>query len=147
MTSAATALVLGGGGARGAFQVGVAQYLFEDLAAELGQPPSSMCSVGHRRGLSTPAVWRPTPTPPLEGVANLAQRWLALRLSEVVRPNRIEALRFARSLLGHPPATRRLSNTGTGLLNVAYFRDLLIDHVPFERLRNNLHNGRQLPCP
>ena len=107
--SAATALVLGSGGARGAYEVGVAQYLFEDLATELGHPPLIKMFCGTSVGAINACGLAAYADAPLDGVANLVQRWRALQLSEVVRPNRLEGLRFVRSLLGHPPAARALS--------------------------------------
>jgi NTE family protein len=95
-------LVLGSGGARAAYEVGVARYLFEDLHAELGRLPDIRILCGTSAGALNAVVLAAFADRPLSGVALLARSWTEMRLEDMVRPDKCEILRLARALLGRP---------------------------------------------
>jgi NTE family protein len=78
-----TALVLSGGGARGAYEAGVVRYLREDLAAELGAQPRIDVICGTSIGAVNACFLASTAHVPDEQAARLAEVWLSLRLEEV----------------------------------------------------------------
>src|SRR3954471_19392002 len=96
------ALVLGSGGARAAYEVGVARYLFEDLRATLGRAPDIRILCGTSAGALNACALAAFADEPLAGVALLARRWTEMRLEEMVHPDRCELLRLARALVGRP---------------------------------------------
>ena len=98
-TRATTAFVLAGGGARGAYEVGVLQYLEEELAHELGRPlkPQIVCgtSIGalHACHLAAHADR-------LEHVRFLSDQWRSLRIRDVVDFRWWDVLRLVRESFG-----------------------------------------------
>jgi NTE family protein len=104
VTGGRAALVLGSGGARAAYEVGVARFLFEELHAALGKPPDLGILCGTSAGALNASALAAFARRPLEGVALLARRWTEMRLDHMVRIDRCEVLRLVRALLGHPSA-------------------------------------------
>ena len=100
--SSSAALVLGSGGARAAYEVGVARFLFEELRAELGQAPDLRIFCGTSAGALNASVLAAHADQPLAGVSLLARRWGEMRLEEMVQPDKCEVLRLVRALLGRP---------------------------------------------
>ncbi|HSN89776.1 MAG TPA: patatin-like phospholipase family protein [Anaeromyxobacteraceae bacterium] len=83
MNAPRTALVLSGGGARGAYEAGVVRYLREDLAREMGAQPRFQILSGTSIGAVNAAFLASTAHVPEEQAARLAEVWLSLRLEEV----------------------------------------------------------------
>jgi NTE family protein len=133
------ALLLGSGGARAAYEVGVAQYLFEDLPRDLGRSPDigilCGCSTGALNVLGLAAF----ASQPLSGVSFLAHRWCALVLDELVRPRPLELLRVLRSLAGCAPSAPRLDRGG--ILDPGPFRKLAHQGVPHHAIGEHLGKG------
>lgn len=121
---ARSALVLGSGGARGAYEVGVARFLFEDLPAQLGHPVHVDVLCGTSAGALNALGLAAYADQPSLGVAFLTHRWLGLQLRKMLRPRQIELLRLSRLLMGCPPRP----------LPRAAQRGNLLDSRPFERL-------------
>jgi len=83
VTGPGTALVLSGGGARGAYEAGVIRYLREDLAHEIGAQPRFDILSGTSIGAVNACFLASTAHVPDEQGARLAEIWLSLRLEEV----------------------------------------------------------------
>ena len=131
------ALVLGSGGARAAYEVGVARFLFEDLHAELGRPPDLRIFCGTSAGALNASVLAGFADRPLQGVSLLARRWTEMRLAQMVRPDRCEIVRLVRALVGHPSG-----QTGSGsLLDPAPLQHLAHETFPFTRIEERLAEG------
>src|SRR4051812_32427996 len=77
------ALVLGSGGARAAYEVGVARFLFEDLPRQLGHPPDVRVFCGTSAGALNASILAAFAHQPLSGVALLARRWSEMRLDQM----------------------------------------------------------------
>jgi len=136
VTGGRAALVLGSGGARAAYEVGVARFLFEELHAALGKPPDLGILCGTSAGALNASALAAFARRPLEGVALLARRWTEMRLDHMVRIDRCEVLRLVRALLGHPSARA----TGS-LLDPRPLQHLAHDAVPFARIEESLADG------
>ena len=95
--------VFAGGGARGAYEIGVGSYIFDRVAREIGQPLPidvvSGTSIGavHASAL---AVWADDPQ---AGMKHLVARWTALSLEDVIRVDRRRTFNMLRALIGRPP--------------------------------------------
>lgn len=83
MTKSRTALVLSGGGARGAYEAGVVRYLREELPEALGEQPRIDILSGTSIGAVNACFLAATAhVPDLQG-RMLADVWLSLRIQEV----------------------------------------------------------------
>jgi NTE family protein len=134
------ALVLGSGGARAAYEVGVAHFLFQDLARELGRAPDVRILCGSSAGSLNALGLAAFAGEPLSGVSFLAHRWGGLVLDELVKPRPLEVLRVLRSLAGCPSGTPRLDRGG--ILDPRPFRKRVFDGVPYRAVPEHLRSGR-----
>jgi len=137
------ALVLSGGGARGAYEAGVLAHVFEHVLPELGPEAHfevvSGTSVGAVHAAFTAAT---SHLPGPERAARLIGTWDSMEISQVFRLD-------ARDLLGIPlralgVATQRRSTAGSvgGLIDVSPLEDLVRNRVPWSELHRNLYERR-----
>jgi NTE family protein len=144
----ATALVLSGGGARGAYQAGVLRGLL-DLGLLQGDSRVDVV-VGASAGALNGAALAAFVDRPGEGIATLERLWSTIEPQRVFRTD-------VRSLGGIGARwVRDLSFGGVlrhvapkALLDTAPLRALLAEHVPFERIDANVESGalRALAIP
>src|SRR5215467_2339530 len=91
--------VLAGGGARGAYEVGVLSYLFERIGRELGGvlplDVVSGSSIGAIHALAL-ANWADDPR---VGMRMLARRWTELALDDVISLDRRRSFNMVRAML------------------------------------------------
>jgi NTE family protein len=119
-----TALVLGSGGARAAYEVGVARFIFEDLHAEMGRVPRVDLLCGSSAGALHALALAAFADRPLAGVGFVARRWNQLELPGLFR---------ARPLV--------LEGQG-GILDPRPFRRLVFEGVPVESIGGHIGAGR-----
>jgi NTE family protein len=136
-----TALVLGSGGARAAYEIGVARFLFEDLYARPGSVPRIDFYCGSSAGALNALGLGAFADRPLTGVGFLARRWRELKLAALLRPQLLEILRLTRTLLGCPPSVTRVLQGEGGILDPRPFRTQVFDGVPVGNLRKHLVDG------
>lgn len=126
---ASTGLVLGGGGARGAYEAGVLAGLAEILGPRCRRGPFDVVcgtSVG-----AINAAWVAAHADQSDlGVDGLLDHWRGLRLEEHLRLD-------VRSWLG----VRRRLQLGKAILDPGELERLVIDGLPWERLRRNIDEG------
>jgi NTE family protein len=136
-TLARRALVLAGGGARGAYEAGVLAHVFEHVLPRLdpavGFDIASGTSVGAIHAAFTAATARHEPR---ERARLLLDTWLAMELGRVFRLD-------ARDLIGIPLRalglrTQRRGEVVGGLVDVAPLEKLVEQAVPWHALRENL---------
>src|SRR4051812_15443805 len=96
-------LVLSGGGARGAYEVGVLQYVRETLARELGHKVRFDIYCGTSVGAINACYLASTADQPDEGVRTLTEVWNNLEFEDVVRFGAKQMLQAPRLLLGNMP--------------------------------------------
>src|SRR5215218_9036376 len=96
---AKVALVLAGGAARGAYEVGVVQHIVEEVSRDLGReaPLDILCgtSVGALNACALAAF----ADEPRARVTRLAEVWTSLRVSELVKVDLHGLLAMGRDLL------------------------------------------------
>lgn len=127
------ALILSGGGARGAYEVGVLSYVFGDLAAAYGAPPLDfICgtSVGAINGTYLASAL----DDPRAGVGRLRGIWNELALGDVLGFGVDQARRVHRLLLG--------GRRGAGLFDAAPMTKLIRKGIDWRQLSRNLRRGR-----
>jgi NTE family protein len=140
------ALVLSGGGARGAYEAGVLSYVLEDLPQRLGWIPRFDIYSGNSVGAVNACQLAAYADAPLEGAARLRSLWSGLSFRSVYKFGTRDALSFAQTLLGsiggrRPGGGELNSPRIHGLLNTTPLETLVISEVPWRRLRRNLHSG------
>jgi NTE family protein len=137
-----TALVLSGGGARGAYQVGVLRGLVEQGFLGRGHPDIDVF-VGSSAGAINTAALAAHADEIETGIARLERVWRGIKASQVYRTDvaslgRI-GLRWAWDL-SFGGATREVQPKS--LLDTAPLRVLLSEHIPFSRIAEQVATGR-----
>jgi len=134
--------VFAGGGARGAYEVGVCTYLFDRIAAELGRPLPmdvlSGTSIGAIHACAL-AAWADDPA---HGAALLAERWIGLSLDEVIRVDRKRTFNMFRGLFGWSPRKPSGGEERGGMLDARPLEALLSSTIDFARITGHLAAGR-----
>jgi NTE family protein len=130
-----TALVLSGGGARGAYEVGVLSYLYGELARSRGglAPRIDMVcgtSVGAINGCYLAAHM----SDPISGVRRLVDLWTSVDFERVLRFSARHALKLPRVLLGGGDAE-------AGLFDVQPMVDLVTREVSWKMLARTVRRG------
>lgn len=143
-----TALVLSGGGARGAYEAGVLAHLFEHVLPRLGPDAHfdvlSGTSVGAIHAAYTAASTH------LDGAAR-AQRlvgtWDTMEISSVLRLGTRDLFALPMRALGFSRRPRaRGDGVVGGLVDVSALEDLVRERVPWSELEANLEGSRAGLC-
>jgi len=132
-----TAVVLAGGAAHGAYEVGVLRYLLDEVAREL--PPA--CRVDVLCGTSAGAInacgLAAFADQPGEGVRRLREAWGRLQLRDILVPSAPGLLAMVATLLGAGP---RASHRGA-LFAQRPLRRLFERTIPFARIGAGIRSG------
>jgi NTE family protein len=137
-------LVLAGGAARGAYEVGVVRYILEKVGRELGRdvPIDVLC--GTSAGSINACMLAAHADRPSERGQMLADRWTAIRLEDVVHPSTSEMLYLAGRLVGRSARRRADAREGRrgGLFDPSGVEAIVKDAVPFDRIGEHMRAGR-----
>jgi NTE family protein len=128
------AVVLSGGGARGAYEAGVLSYVFDELARERGQAPRVDFLCGTSVGAINSAYLAAGLEEPSSGVGKLVDVWSRMHMGDVLGFNLRQTLRLPRVLLG--------GAEGAGLFDVSPMVDLVSKQIPWRAISRNLRKGR-----
>jgi NTE family protein len=137
--SSRVALVLAGGAARGAYEVGVVQYIVEEVARALGRdvPLDILCgtSIGALNACALAAF----ADDPRGRAARLAQIWASLQVDQFIQPDVRGLLAMTtRWVRGMPDP--KLAREG-GLIDPRAFEQLIEAEIPFAAIDENLRRG------
>ena len=129
------ALVLAGGAARGAYEIGVVQYVLEEVAASLGRPLRFDILCGTSVGALNACGFAAWAHEGKAAVSRLLHVWHSLKLESLVRTD-------VRSLLTSfgLRATNVPAREG-GMLDPTGIEELVHESIPFERIDQNLAQG------
>lgn len=141
------ALVLSGGGSRGAYEAGVLSWLFENIYPKLGDRFEfdliSGTSVG---AIHAAYVAASSGTDPLERSQALVDTWKSMRFDNVLRLSWRDMVGIPLRTLGLGRPRQRLGATGPeargGLVDVTPLEEMVRVRIPWNRLRANLAAGR-----
>ena len=111
------AMILSGGGARGAYEVGVLWYIFDDLTRMLGRPPRVDILCGTSVGAINACYLAAHLGDPVLGLRRLVELWTDLELTRVLGFGVRQVLTLPRVLLG--------GGEGYGLFDVRPMADLV----------------------
>ena len=133
------AIVLAGGAARGAYEVGVVQFVVEDLPKVLGHEVDVhiLCgtSVGALNACALAAYAHLGPA----RATRLKEIWSGLDVQQLVRVDTRGITELASRLLGRKAKTSR---RGGGIMDPSGIEQLVEREIPFPRIRENLRAGR-----
>jgi NTE family protein len=142
------ALVLSGGGARGAYEAGVLSYLFEKVYPRLGPDFEfdiiSGTSVGAIHAAYIAASGGMTA---VERAERLVRTWERMSLDHVFQLSASDVFGIPMRALGLIRQVRSSKDTGTpevmgGIVDVSPLEKLVMERIPWSRLRDNIDAGR-----
>ncbi len=141
------ALVLSGGGARGAYEAGVLDYLLKELPRRIGGPVRFDLITGASVGAIHACFLAGTAHEGPARADRLAEIWSSMQLGEIFHLSTGEALRIPRRLFGlvrgHGPLRPgRLPPRLHGLLDTAPLERIVLDRIPWRSIRRNVRQGR-----
>lgn len=128
-----SAVVLSGGGGRGAYEVGVLKYLYGDFAKRHGVPRFDVVS-GTSVGAINGAYLASIAHDPVAGMPRLVSMWSGLELDRVLRFGVTQAARIPRVLFG--------GRDGAGLFDAAPMIRLVTDELRWTDVARNVRRGR-----
>lgn len=136
---ATNALILSGGGARAAYQVGVLQALAE-IRPDMSNPFPIVC--GTSAGAINAVAMAAHPGEFIEAVDSLASTWRQLEIEQVFKTGWGDLLRN----LGHVAASFLHDGIARGrplaLLDNSPLRQLLLDAIPFNNIQRRIDAGQ-----
>jgi NTE family protein len=137
-------LVLAGGAARAAYEVGVVRYVLEDVAKALGRDVPIDVICGTSAGSINACLLAAHADKPSQRGVMLARRWTELKLDDVVRPSGAELLHLARRLVGRSRSAPHDARTGRrgGIFDPSGVETIVRDAVPFERIADHIREDR-----
>ncbi|MDX2052788.1 MAG: patatin-like phospholipase family protein [Polyangiaceae bacterium] len=128
------AVVLAGGGARGAYEAGVLSYIFDELTGQRGHAPEVDFLCGTSVGAINCAYLASHLEDPVFGARRLVDVWMNMKMSDVLGFGMRQTLRLPRVLMG--------GADGAGLFDVSPMADFLSRQIPWRAISRNLRRGR-----
>jgi len=135
------ALVLAGGGARGAYEVGAVRYILEELPKELGRdvPLDILC--GTSAGAINSCFLAAYADEPKDRARVLGERWRALEIDHILKLAPIELVAFVREIVGARPKALFGQKPRGGIVDPGGLAKVLTDAIPFERIDEHIASG------
>jgi NTE family protein len=128
-------LVLAGGAARGAYEVGVVQYIIEEISRSLKKPIHFDVLCGTSVGAINACAMGAFAHQPIEGIARLVTRWETLRIHEILEFDSSDVLALVKSFSGRAGLD---GAERAGLINPSRLKKILEDSIPFRYITENL---------
>jgi NTE family protein len=146
------AIVLSGGGARGAYEAGVLSYLMAELPRMLGRRPTFHIVSGASVGAIHASYWVASLHEDDETrAARLAKVWDSLTIEHVYRLSigdllRIPSRLFSFQFWPRPAPSGTLPDRLPGLLDTGALEALVLQQIPWKHLRRNLRASGSTLC-
>jgi NTE family protein len=131
--SSRVAMILSGGGARGAYEVGVLWYIFDELTRILGAPPRIDILCGTSVGAINACFLAAHLGDPVLGLRRLVELWSELELTRVLGFGVRQVVTLPRVLLG--------GGEGYGLFDVKPMADLVQREISWRAVARCLRRG------
>lgn len=141
------AIVLSGGGARGAYEAGVLHFILDDLPRRSGVTVKLDILCGTSVGAVHAAFVAATADNPGERGPQLIRIWEELNVEEIFRFGLLDWLSIPSRIFGARKVARQLQEGRRpdrlfGLLDTAPLEKLVLQSIPWEGIRRNLKAGR-----
>jgi NTE family protein len=143
MNGGLVALILAGGAARGAYEVGVVMHILTDVAKDIGRPIPFDVLCGTSVGAINACTLAAHADEPVKRGQLLERTWTSLRLDQVAKPSRGEFFGMMGGLLGRkrsPPGPGELRRGG--LLDPRGIESIIRRAISPDGIRRNLETGR-----
>ena len=134
-------MVLAGGSARAAYEVGVVRYVLEEVARVLGRPVPIDVLSGTSAGSINVAMLAAFANEPTARAARVARAWTSLELEDVVRPSGTEALRVVWHLLGRPVQRDANEQRRGGMFDPSGIERIVGEAIPFDAIGDHMRRG------
>lgn len=128
------AIILSGGGARGAYEVGVLWYLFEEITRLRGAPPNVDIVCGTSVGAINSAFLASHLADPMLGMRRLVDVWSSLKLDDVLGFGLRQAVSLPRVLMG--------GGAGAGIFDVSPMAKLVQREIPWRAISRSMKSGQ-----
>ncbi|MET0594495.1 MAG: patatin-like phospholipase family protein, partial [Polyangiaceae bacterium] len=140
---AQVALILAGGAARGAYEVGVVMHILTDVAKDIGRQVPFDILCGTSVGAINACTLAAHAEQPLGRGEVLVKQWKDLRLDQVARPSRGEILGLFGSMVGRkrPPPGPDDMRRG-GLIDPRGIEEIVRQVISPGAIRRNIEAGR-----
>jgi NTE family protein len=140
------AVVLSGGGARGAYEAGVLRYLVEELPRRLGHPVRFDILCGTSVGAIHACYLAATAHEDSNRGARLVDQWKSMKLDEVLPLSARDILSIPRRLLGLRRVAEAIRDGEVperlyGLFNTQALERFVVRSVPWKHIRGNVRAG------
>jgi NTE family protein len=139
------ALVLSGGGARGAYEAGVLRWILRELPKRLGRRARFEVVCGTSVGAIHACFYAATTHLEPARAAELTTIWERMRFDEIFHLGATDVLRLPRKLLGlwrgQRPSEESPPQRIAGLLDTEPLELMVVRGVPWHRIRANLRAG------
>jgi NTE family protein len=137
--------VLAGGAARGAYEVGILSYVFDEVSRALGAPVPLDILCGTSVGAINACALAAAADDPPRGVATLLDAWRTLDIAELVKPNAGEIAALVRNFVSPrapPKSAHDAEARRGGVLDPAGVERLVRERIAFSRIRDHVKNGK-----
>ncbi len=137
------ALVLSGGGSRGAYEAGVIRYLREGLPRVIGHQVDLDIVTGTSVGAINASYLAATADQPEIQARELCDAWRSLRIESLFSLRAGDMMRAAAQLLGRdPPPPQPGTYRYGGLLETSGLERFVVRSIPWQGIRRNLKAGK-----
>lgn len=147
-TAMKTALVLSGGGARGAYEAGVLSYILDELPSEIGRPVRFDILCGTSVG-AVHACFLAGTAGEQGATRVLREIWQSFRIGETFRVSGRDLLAVPAKLLGYRARSRPVkSETPSGPIRIPGLFDFseierkILERVPWDQISGRIAEGR-----
>ncbi len=128
------AMILSGGGARGAYEVGVLSYVLDDFARIRKRPPKIDILCGTSIGAINACYLAAHLAEPTFGIRRLVNLWTEINIDDVLGFSARQALALPRVLLGG-------GTEAVGIFDVTPMAKLIEREVPWRAITRTLRHG------
>jgi NTE family protein len=136
------AIVLSGGGSRGAYEAGIIRFIREKLPAQLGRQPRIDIITGTSVGAINGAYLAATADTLDRQGRGLCAAWESLHVEQLISQTTSDLLRVGKLFFSKAPPPPKPGNYGYGgILDTAGLESFVVQAIPWRRIRPNLLAG------
>jgi NTE family protein len=143
VASGLVGLILAGGAARGAYEVGVVIHILTEVAKDIGRPVPIDILCGTSVGAINAGTLAAHADEPVRRGDILVKQWTSLKLDQVARPSKSEIMALVGGLVGRkrsPPGPGEVRRGG--LLDPRGIEAIVRQAISPDGIRRNLEAGR-----
>lgn len=138
-----TALVLSGGGSRGAYEAGILKFLRERLPKVLGKPVPLNILTGTSVGAINATFMAATMEDPASQAQRICDAWTSLKIEEMISLHIKDLWRGFKLLLGgKAPLPSPGGYRYGGILETTGIERFVVRTIPWRGIRRNVRSGR-----